>query len=161
MLRLVVIGVLSLATAAQAADCTIENARYEQGASDWVLTFRPVPQASAANQTAAFTIDLPASKLALDGAVHRPNGFGSPLWSIAGPCSVAKSDTCTFVEGDGTAIYGNGADGVAWFDDSPGAAAPRQVILPRLAASMWYSMYRDTAFGDGDPGDVFTLVGCD
>lgn len=162
MLRLIVPTVLLLTGAAQAADCTITNARYEQENMAWWLSFKPVPRSSAVNQTAAFIIELPNSGVTLEGAVHRPNGFSSPLWSISGPCKVDDTKTCTFVEGDNTAMYGNYDGSVDWFDDTRGAKAPQQVILPRLAASLWYSMYREDEFmPDVKSSDAFTLTGCE
>lgn len=161
MLRLTVMAVLLLSGAAQASDCTITNARYEHDQAAWYLSFKPVPRFVAPNQTAAFIIEMPNSGVTLEGAVHRPNGFGSPLWSISGPCSEDSANSCTFVEGN-PAAYGNYGGKVDWLDDGQGAQAPDQLILPELAVSLWYSQYRGTEFEqDNDEGDVFTLVGCD
>lgn len=161
MLRLTMLAVLLLTGAAQAAECTISNARYENDKAAWWLSFKPVPRSSPTNQTAAFIIELANSGVTLEGAVSRPNGFGSPLWSISGKCKADATDICTFVEGDSTAAYGNYAGAVAWLDDTRGAKAPDQLILPRLAASLWYSMYRQDEFFDGQTSDAFTLTGCD
>ena len=163
MLRMSALAVLLLTGVSQAAGCTISNARYENDELAWWLSFKPVPRISAPNQTLAFIIELANSGVTLEGAVHHPNGFGSPLWSISGPCKVDDTQTCTFVEGDHTAMYGNYGGSVAWIDDQRGAKAPDQVILPRLAASLWYSMYRQDEFttDDGSASDVFTLTGCD
>jgi hypothetical protein len=163
MLRLTVLATLLLVSAAQAAECSITNARYEHDQAAWWLSFKPVPRISAPNQTTAFIIELPNAQVTLEGAIHRPNGFGSPLWTISGPCSEESTDTCTFVnEGSNPAAYGNYGGKVDWFDDSAGAKAPDQLILPELAVSLWYSMYRGTEFDvDGDVGDVFTLNGCE
>lgn len=162
MLRFAVLAILLSTGGAHAADCTISNARYEHGQAAWWLSFKPVPRISAPNQTAAFIIELPNSDVTLEGAIHRPNGFGSPLWSISGPCSAESAETCNFVESQTNAAYGNYAGKVSWIDDQSGAKAPDQVILPGLAASLWYSNYRGMEFGqDGDEGDVFTLTGCE
>lgn len=161
MLRMTMLIVLLLTGMAQAAECTVSNARYKNDGIAWWLSFKPVPQFAASNQTAAFIIEMPNSGVTLEGAVHHPNGFGSPLWSISGPCQVADTTICTFVEGDSTAIYGNYGGKVGWLDDARGAKAPDQVILPRLAASIWYSMYRQDEFDGADGADVFTLTGCD
>ena len=161
MLRLIVSAGLLLTGGAQAAECTISNARYEHDQAAWYLSFKPVPKFVAPNQTAAFIIEMPNSGVTLEGAVHRPNGFGSPLWSISGPCAEDSAESCSFVEGN-PAAYGNYGGKVDWFDDVAGAKAPDQLILPQLAMSLWYSMYRGTEFvSDGDEGDVFTLIGCD
>ena len=154
MSRATLLAVLLLTGTAQAAECTISNARYENDELAWWLSFKPVPRIAAPNQTVAFIIELP---------VHQPNGFGSPLWSISGPCKVDDMQTCSFVEGDHTAMYGNYGGSVTWIDDQRGAKAPDQVILPRLAASLWYSLYRQDEFTneDGGASDVFTLTGCD
>jgi hypothetical protein len=161
MLRMTVLAGLLLAGSAQAAECTISNARYEHDQAAWWLSFKPVPKFSAPNQTAAFIIEMPNSSVTLEGAVHRPNGFGSPLWSISGPCAEDSAESCTFVEGS-PAAYGNYGGKVGWFDDTAGARAPDQFILPQLAMSLWYSMYRGMEFvSDGNEGDVFTLTGCD
>lgn len=161
MWRLAILFGVMVPGAAQAAECTISTARYKNDGLAWFLSFKPVPHFSAANQTAAFIIELPNSGVTLEGAVHRPNGFGSPLWSISGPCQPGDAESCTFVEGDGTAIYGNYAAKVSWLDDTRGAIAPEQVILPRLAASLWYSVYRNNEFEtEAGSSDVFSLTGC-
>lgn len=162
MLRMTLLAVLALTGAAQAGECTIANARYRHDQAAWWLGFKPVPQMAASNQTAVFIIELANSGVTLEGAVYRPNGFGAPIWSISGPCAPESPETCTFVEDEPTGIYGNYAGVVGWLDDARGAEAPGQVILPRLAASLWYSMYREDEFEpDMDAGDVFTLAGCD
>ncbi len=162
MLRMTMLAALLLTGTVQASDCTISNARYKHDQAAWWLSFKPVPKFVAPNQTAAFIIEMPNSGVTLEGAVHRPNGFGSPLWSISGPCKADGTEVCTFVEGEHTAIYANYDGAVDWLDDKRGAAAPDQVILPRLAASLWYSLYREDEFApDVDAGDVFTLTGCD
>lgn len=161
MLRLTILAIVLLGGSARAAECTISNARYEHDQAAWWLSFKPVPKFSAPNQTAAFIIEMPNSDVVLEGAVHRPNGFGSPLWSISGPCSEDSQESCTFVEGN-PAAYGNYGGKVGWFDDALGVKAPDQLILPELAVSLWYSMYRGNEFvADANEGDVFTLTGCD
>ena len=162
MLKMTMLAALLLTGAAHAGECTISNARYKHDQAAWWLSFKPVPQFAAINQTAAFIIEMPNSGVTLEGAVHQPNGFGSPLWSINGPCMADGVETCGFVEGEHTAMYGNYGGAVDWLDDKRGAAAPQQVILPRLAVSLWYSLYREVEFEpDMDAGDVFTLTGCD
>lgn len=161
MLTRILLAALLMSGAAQASECTISNARYEHDQAAWYLSFKPVPKFVAPNQTVAFIIEMPNSGVVLEGAVHRPNGFGSPLWSISGPCSEESTNTCTFVEGS-PAAYGNYGGKVDWLDDAQGAKAPDQLILPQLAVSLWYSQYRGMEFEqDNDEGDVFTLVGCD
>lgn len=159
-LVIVVACALSVPTLAQ--DCTLENARYIQSDSGWTLTFEPVSREAAANETASFSINLPASPLVLDGGIYRPNGFGSAQYSIQGPCSLDGDTLCSFVEGPSPTVYANTESGVSMIDDEEGARAPRQIVLPQLAESIWYSMYRNSEFGDDvDPSDVFTLSGCD
>lgn len=161
MLRPTILAIVLLGGSAQAAECTISNARYEHDQAAWWLSFKPVPKFSAPNQTAAFIIEMPNSNVRLEGAIHRPNGFGSPLWSISGPCAEDSTESCSFVEGN-PAAYGSYDSKVGWFDDALGAKAPDQFILPQLAMSLWYSMYRGMEFEpDRNEGDVFTLVGCD
>ena len=161
MVRAALLAAMVLSGSVQAAECTISNARYEHDQAAWYLSFKPVPKFGAPNQTAAFIIEMPNSGVRLEGAVHRPNGFGSPLWSIEGKCSADSVESCNFVEGN-PAAYGNYGGKVGWFDDTPGARAPDQFILPQLAMSLWYSMYREAEFmPDANEGDVFTLVGCD
>ena len=161
MVRIAVVAMLLLTGVAEGAECTIGNARYEHDQAAWYLSFKPVPRFVAPNQTVAFIIEMPNSNVTLEGAVHRPNGFGSPLWSIQGPCSEDSTESCSFVEGN-PAAYGNYGGKVDWLDDARGAKAPDQVILPDLARSLWYSMYRGAEFQtDGSEGDVFTLTGCD
>jgi len=162
MFRMTVLAMVLLSGASQAAECTISNARYEHDQAAWYLSFKPVPKFVAPNQTVAFIIEMPNSNVTLEGAIHRPNGFGSPLWSIEGPCSEESTETCSFIEGDNPAAYGNYGGKVDWLDDAAGARAPDQIILPELSVSLWYSMYRGMEFmPDANEGDVFTLTGCD
>lgn len=163
MIRVLVLVTALTPGLAFGAECTISNARYEHDQAAWYLSFKPVPKFVAPNQTAAFIIEMPNSDVTLEGAIHRPNGFGSPLWSISGPCSEGSTETCSFVtEGSNPAAYGNYGGKVDWFDDTPGAKAPDQFILPQLAVSLWYSSYRAMEFvPDANEGDVFTLTGCD
>lgn len=161
MIRIAMLVVAMVPAGAAAAECTIENARYKQAEGSWSLTFKPVPQMAAPNQTAAFIIELPNSGLTLEGAVHRPNGFGAALYSISGPCAEGSTERCGFIESGGATIYASYADGLAMLDDQAGAAAPEQLLLPELGQSIWYSSYRSTEFeSESDKDDVFTLVGC-
>lgn len=146
-----------------AAECTLSNARYKQPDAPWWLTFQRVPQFAAANQTAAFYIELPNSDLRLEGAVHVPNGFGAPLWSISGRCAPESAETCAFVsETENPAIYGLYDGVVRFLDTERGTRAPDQLILPQLAVSLWYSHYRNIEWlDDVSPGDAFVLDGCE
>ncbi len=145
------------------AECTLYNARYKQSDAPWWLTFQRVPQFAAANQTAAFYIELPNSDLRLEGAVHVPNGFGAPLWTLSGPCSPDSSEICAFLtDDDHQSIYGLYDGVVRFLDIERGSAAPGQLILPQLAVSIWYSQYRENEWFDGvSPGDAFMLDGCE
>ena len=162
--------VLLLSGSAQAGECTLTNARYQQADAPWWLTFKRVPQFAAPNQVAAFYVELPNSGVELAGSVHSPNGFGSPLWSVEGPCTPPEyqaeggaAEMCRFPdESQYAAIYGEYDGVVRFLDTGPGVAAPQQVILPGLAASLWYSSYRQTEWMEGiDIGDAFSLVGCE
>ncbi|SMQ72537.1 hypothetical protein SAMN06295905_2114 [Devosia lucknowensis] len=163
--HVVIVLALAVSTPAIAADCTLYNARYKQPDAPWWLTFTQVPQFAAANQTAAFYIELPNSGVRLEGGVSVPNGFGAPLWSISGPCSAeADAETCTFLnETSMPSIYGIYDGKVTFLGIERGSVAPDQVILPELAASLWYSSYRQDEWDADDlsPGDAFELVGCE
>ena len=155
---------LILAGTVSAAECTLTNARYTQPDAPWSLTFQRVPKYGAANQIAAFSLELPNSGVTLDGAVHGSNGFGSPLWSIEGRCAPEAQEICSFLmENQSPAIYGIYHDKVKFLDTERGSVAPEQIILPQLAVSLWYSNYRETEwFGDEvSPGDAFVLEGCE
>lgn len=155
---------LGLAAPSLAAECTLYNARYKQADAAWWLTFTQVPQFAPANQTAAFYLELPNSGVTLDGAVSIPNGFGSPLWSITGPCSAADgAETCTFLdEFSMPSIYGVYEGKVRFLSPERGSVAPGQVVLPQLAASLWYSNFRQDEWdGEAEPGDAFDLIGCE
>lgn len=164
-MRLPLVAVLFVALAAPsiAAECTLYNARYKQPDAAWWLTFTQVPQFAPPNQSAAFYLELPNSGVTIEGSVMVPNGFGSPLWSIEGPCSAAEgAETCTFLEDAASpAIYGIYEGKVQFLSAERGSPAPEQVILPQLASSLWYSNYRQDEWdGDISPGDAFELVGC-
>jgi hypothetical protein len=144
------------------AECTLYDARYKQVDAPWWLTFKRVPQFAAANQTAAFYIELPNSDVELEGAVHVPNGFGSPLWTIEGPCAPDSSEICSFLEDYGSpSIYGSYAGKLQFLDIERGSRAPEQLLLPGLAVSLWYSNYREEWADEVSPGDAFVLEGCD
>jgi hypothetical protein len=164
-MRVLIALVLSAALcgASLGAECTLYNARYKQPDAPWWLTFQRVPQFAAANQTASFFIKMPNSDLMLEGAVHVPNGFGSPLWSITGPCSPDSAEICAFVgENDMPSAYGIYDGKVGFLNSERGSTAPEQLILPQLAVSIWYSEYRNTEWLDGtEPGDAFMLDGCE
>jgi hypothetical protein len=148
-----------LAGPVQAAECTLSNSRYVQDKSPWVLTFQRVPRYGSPTQIAAFALELPNSGVTLDGAVHGSMGFGSPLWSIEGPCGTESKETCSFLmENQSPAIYGLYGDRITFLTDE----APDQVILPQLSVSLWYSQYREDEWdGDVEPGDAFVLEGCE
>ncbi|QQR39775.1 hypothetical protein [Devosia rhizoryzae] len=158
MLSLTVIG------APIGAECSITNARYIQPDAPWSLTFERVPKYGAANQIAAFALELPNSGVTLHGAVHGSNGFGSPLWSIEGPCSSKAQDSCQFLmENQSPPIYGIYDGVVKFLEAERGSVAPEQIILPQLAVSLWDSNYRDSEWAGDDvmPGDAFLLEGCE
>ncbi|GEM_PF-888281 len=164
-LPLVAVLIVWLVGPSLAADCTLYNARYGQPDAAWWLTFTRVPQFAPANQTVAFYLELPNSGVTLDGGVSIPNGFGTPLWSFSGPCHAGDgAQTCHFPGGGETqAIYGIYNGKVTFLSPERGSAAPDQVILAGLAASLWYSGYRADEW-DGDavsPGDAFELIGCE
>lgn len=164
MIRSLVMLAALLPGVAVGAECTLENARYNQPGSGWTLTFEPIPKGFAANQMAAFTIEMPASELKLTGGIWVPNGFGSPLYRVEGRCSPASKNLCGFIEDEAVAVYGNTDEGIVMLDVEAGGtgAAPQQILLPELSVSLWYSMYRGNEFTEElDPTDVFTLVGCD
>ncbi|MBE7732526.1 hypothetical protein [Devosia faecipullorum] len=145
-----------------AEECTLHNARYKQPDAPWYLTFQRVPQIAAANQIAAFYLEMPNSGVTLNGAVHVPNGFGAPIWSISGVCGPGTSEICAFPDEDRhSPIYGLYDGKVRFLDSEPGSNAPEQLIVPDLAASIWYSQYRNDEWFDAvSPGDAFMLDGC-
>ena len=163
MIRILVLAAAMLPTMALGAECTLANAHYSNETMGLSLRFRPLPDVVMGNQTLAFDLVLDKAKVTIAGSVYRPNGFGAPLWSIEGPCDSGSAETCGFVEGEPTGVYANYDGEVRWIrDEEPEVPAPRQIILPSLAVSLWYSSYRNTAFVDDvDAGDVFTLTGCE
>lgn len=160
MIRILVFAAVMMPTLVFGADCSIENARYMQVGGSWSFSFKPVPELASSNQTAAFIVEFPNSALTLEGRVFRPNGFGSATYVVEGPCAPDRAETCGFIDAGSLTIYARYADGIAMLDDSAGAAAPLQVLLPELSQGIWYSDYRRDEFDGSDGGDVFTLVGC-
>lgn len=164
-MRILLALVLSsvLGSTVLAAECNLYNARYKQPDAPWWLTFQRVPQFAAANQTAAFYIELPNSHVTMQGGVHVPNGFGAPLWTIEGPCGPESKEMCTFLdEYENPSIYGSYDGNLQFLNSARGSKAPDQVLLPGLAAHLWYSNYRgEEWFDEVSPGDAFELIGCD
>lgn len=156
----VLVFALAYAAGADAAECRFENAIYSQSDSGWMLSFHRVSRDGAANQTAAFTIDL-ASGSRLKGGVYWPNGYSTPTYLLEGPCGPGDTESCGFIEGDNPTVYVLAESGIERMPEAMDGPAPRQVLLPGLAAALWYSDYRDGEFAaEMDPGEVFALSGC-
>lgn len=154
----VIVTLLSSSAAIAAPDCSFEGASYAQD-DGWTLQFQPVPRDAPANQTASFILGLKCGAK-LTGAIMWPNGYSTPLWSVEGPCATRDKEICRFSEENNTAyvLTDGGIERMPNDMDGPPA---RQVLLPRLGSSLWYSFYRDTEFdADSDPGDVFVFSGC-
>jgi len=155
---LAVFATLLGSPAAMAApDCPFEQASYSQE-DGWTLQFQPVPRDAPANQTASFILGL-KSGVTLTGAIMWPNGYSTPLWSVEGPCEPGGSKTCRFTEEENNTAYVLTDSGIEMIPQEMDGAPARQVLLPRLASSLWYSFYRESEFDD-EPGDVFSFSGC-
>jgi len=154
-----ILGLTGLASAQPAPECRFDRAIYSQPDSDWVLRFARLPRDSAANQSARFLLHL-TSGTVLEGAVYWPNGYGAPIYLLEGPCSgAADAETCAFVQDGSATPYVLTDDGIARIPSDMDGPAPRQLLLPQLAISLWYSLHRNAEFVS-EPGDVFTLTGC-
>lgn len=150
----------ALAGPAMAQDCTFENAAYTQEGSGWTVYFKPVPIDSAANQSSAFSLVL-RTGAKLEGAVYWPNGYSTPIYSLEGPCGPQETKVCTFLDEDMPTVYVLSESGIEMMPESMDGPPPRQILLPRLASTLWYSFYREAEFGEWlDQGDVFTLKDC-
>lgn len=164
MKALAIVLMAGLAMPAAALECSQENAAYEQPGGQVKLHFSKVARDSAANQIAAFSINIENIDSAFTGEIYIPNGFGQPRGYLGLNCADEISETCQLWEG---LVYALGKDGIEefpWDPNSPrnAQAAPQQVLLPGLAADLWYSMERPIAFeGDRTVIDVFSLVACD
>jgi hypothetical protein len=101
------------------------------------------------------------SGVEVDGGVYWPNGYGAPVYVLDGPCSAEPDETerCGFLESGGATPYVLTEAGIERIPEAMDGAAPRQLLLPELASSIWYSAHRQAEF-DVDPGDVLTLSGC-
>lgn len=142
-----------------APDCTFEQAIYTQP-DGWVLEFQPVPRDAPGNQTASFILTLRSGDK-LTGGLAWPNGYSTPLWSIEGPCRSGDTKICRFTEDTNDTAYMLTDHGVERMPNEMTGPPARQILLPRLGSSLWYSSYRDSEFEvDEDPGDVFTFSGC-
>ena len=158
MRRLAVFVTLLGSSAAIAApDCTFEQSSYAQE-DGWTLQFQPVPRDAPANQTASFILGLKSGDK-LTGAIMWPNGYSTPLWSVEGPCEPGGSKLCRFAEEENNTAYVLTDSGMEMMPQEMDGEPARQVLLPRLASSLWYSFYRKSEF-DGEPGDVFSFSGC-
>ncbi|WP_417309476.1 hypothetical protein [Devosia sp.] len=153
------------ASTASAAECQMAKAVYGQAGSNWTLQFTPIPRDAAANQVAAFTVELPNSGDALVGAVHVPNGFGSSSGWIDEPACTASADevrddpeVCALWHATVYALDGEVLGQLPQDDSVP---APAQILLPEFAEAVWYSLRRDAEWaGDQAPGDAFTFARC-
>jgi|SRR5215217_2315929 len=144
---------------ANAAECTFETARFDQP-DGWTVQFQPVPRDSSPSQTASFILTL-RSGVTLTGGIAWPNGYTTPLWFMEGPCSPENQDICRFTGDDSITAYVLGESGIERLPHEMTGPPPRQILLPRLGSSIWYSFYRGSEFeGDADPGDVLTFAGC-
>jgi hypothetical protein len=158
-----IVAGLGLAVPAAATDCPLPQAVYEQPGGQVTLRFAEVPRDGAANQIAAFAIEMDGVAATLDGAIYIPNGFGQPYGMVGLDCTGAEDEECGFWEG---IVYALGDDGIGEFPWDPDLArgqqlAPRQVLLPAFASDVWYSMLRQSAFeGERDVLDTFTLATC-
>jgi hypothetical protein len=153
----------ALAGPAQAIECPLTHALYEQPGRQVTLRFADVPRDAASNQIASFAVRIEGVDAAYEGGIHIPNGFGQPQGSIGQQCPEAGSEECRFWEG---IVYALGADGIEEFPYDPDLTgdayrAPQQVLLPGFASNVWYSMERGAAFeGERVVLDVFTLAAC-
>jgi hypothetical protein len=164
MLRTIIFAAaIAVPNLAHAADCTLSDARYTQDDAAWWLTLKRVPRFAPVNQVAAFYLELPNSGVTLEGAISVPNGFGSPLWRISGPCGPDSAESCQFLEDyEHPSAYGLYGNRIGFFEHGEGAVVPDQLILPGVARALWYSNLRTEWDDNADgPGDAFKLVGCD
>lgn len=153
---------LALAGPVQAAECRLAAAEYTQQGSNWTLRFAPVPRTAAANQVAAFTLGLPNSGEMLEGAVHIPNGYGAAWGTLSLDCpeDAAEEDYEACVVWNDV-IYASGAAGLGELPHSDADPAPQQILFPKLASTIWYSLRRDAEWTDEQvPSDVFDFAGC-
>lgn len=155
----VFVTLLGSTSAMAAPDCTFEQAIYTQP-DGRQLQFQPVPRDAPANQTASFILTLRAGQ-ELTGAIMWPNGYSTPLWSAEGPCAPDDKEVCQFGQEENNTTYILGDAGIERLPQEMDGPPARQVLLPRLSSSLWYSFYRDSEFDlDEDSGDVFTFSGC-
>lgn len=176
MKLLIAVALASLVSLpALAAECPLEGATYADAASGWTLQFTALPQGSAANQLAAFSVATTGMDGTIEGGVYVPNGYGRPMVDIGrncpnlddeaeveAPADGAEETSCSIWSG---AIYGLSAGSMgrlAYDEDSFRVLdAPNQLLLPDLGLTMWYSEFRDAVFGaDKDLSDVFTRTAC-
>jgi len=154
-----VLAIPALAQPAPGAACRFDRAVYAQPDSAWTLRFARVPRDAAANQSARFILHL-TSGIEMEGAVYWPNGYGAPIYLLDGPCSALPgAEACTFLREGSATPYILGESGIEPIPFAMEGPAPGQLLLPRLAVSLWYSQHRNAEFA-AEPGDVFTLAGC-
>lgn len=143
---------------ALALECPLSHAIYGQAGNDTVMRFHPLPEDAAANQILAFKLLLGGTEAMFDGGVYIPNGFGSALGSIGLDCADDFDADCRFWEGT---VYALVNDGIAELPHEADQMAPAEVLLPQFAQNVWYSAFRNAAFGvDLELRDVFTLKAC-
>ncbi|CAK7258228.1 MULTISPECIES: hypothetical protein [unclassified Shinella] len=156
---LVLAGFLA-ATAASAAECRQDRARYADRDGAYELTFEPVGSDAAATSH-HFKLKILASGVVLDGVVMpgdpaRSNGMvmhDCPEGDVTGEEIAA----CTVWEG---VIYALDGAGDAGLLPEEGAAAAETLLLSGFGPSVRYSTLWDDGKATVAPWDVFRRKGC-
>lgn len=140
-----------------AADCLLAAAIYGQRGTDWVLEFSKVPHDAPTNQHNAFTIRVPGTDKAVEGAVYSPNGFNQ-AWGLMqlGCPEGGEGPGCSLWEG---VVYAGGSQGIIELPHET-EAPPAQLLFPHFARGLWYSIHPEIDFRAIVALDTFDFKGC-
>jgi hypothetical protein len=146
----------------QAAQCTLDRARYAEERSGAVIEFQRRDVAThGITITGLFTLRLPNIETSYGGEIAWSAGrFARPIGSIAQPCTAEAAaewpNACWLWTGQ---VYAIGDEAAGLIEDAD-MAAPQALLLAEFGRALLLSEAFGTANPDRYAFDVFILEGC-